>query len=217
MLKTLHVPLEFKEVTEAGTFTGYASVFDTVDWYGDRVAKGAFKKNIADWRRKKAMPPLLWQHNSSQPIGVLTSMAEDDTGLYVDGKLLLQLTQGAEAHVLIKEKVIRGMSIGYMTRDDSYDQVDGIRTLKQVDVWEVSIATFPANEDALIDEVRSVLESGGLPTAKQFERVMREEFKFSRSMAKAITCGGLTQFLRQDAASSAQVQDIVAAIKALTP
>ena len=76
-------PLEVKEITEEGRFSGYASVFDVIDYYDDEILRGAFAKSIAE-----KMPVMLWQHDSAEPIGVYESIREDDIGLWIEGRLL---------------------------------------------------------------------------------------------------------------------------------
>lgn len=85
----LDVPLKLKSVSETGEFEGYGSVFGVKDSYGDIVVPGAFTKSLQTWKEKGRMPALLWQHQTAEPIGVYTEMKEDDVGLYVKGRLLI--------------------------------------------------------------------------------------------------------------------------------
>lgn len=92
------------------------------------------------------LTPVLWQHRSGEPIGPYLEMEEKAVGLWVKGKLLGDDVQRAkEARALMQAKAVNGLSIGFVTREDSYDRVSGIRTLKKVDPWEVSVVTFPAD------------------------------------------------------------------------
>src|SRR5690606_21906281 len=138
-LKHLDVPFEVKEVAEDGTFTGYGSVFGVKDAYDEIVVPGAFSESI-----EQRKPALLWQHRSGEPIGVYEEVREDSVGLHLKGKLALKTARGAEAYELLKMDALSGLSIGFVTREDSFDQKTGIRTLKKVDLWEVSLVTFPA-------------------------------------------------------------------------
>lgn len=145
-----------KEFGERGTFSGYASVFDVIDSYREVVMPGAFAATLETWKQREALPPLLYQHNSREPIGVFTLMREDEKGLYVEGELLVDDIQRArEVHALLKRKGIRGMSIGFDVDEESYDSRAGILSLKTVDLWEVSIVTFPANQAANVESVKS--------------------------------------------------------------
>lgn len=190
-VKTRDCNLEIKSLEQDGTFEGYGSVFGVVDLYRDIVAKGAFKASLKEWKAKKRLPPLLWQHRGDQPIGRYLEMAEDDHGLYVKGQLLKdEVQQAGEAYALMRANVIRGLSIGYVTRDDSYDEKENVRTIKKADLWEVSLVTFPANEDAQVEAVKATLAGGKLPTIREFEQFLREQ-GFSRSQAEAIASHGL--------------------------
>ena len=126
---------------------------------------------------------MLWQHRSSEPIGVYSAIREDQTGLYVEGRLALKTTRGAEAYELLKMGAISGMSIGFKTREDSYDRVTDVRTLKKVDLWEVSLVTFPANESARVSGVKSIDTIESLADAEAF---LREAGGLSRREATAL-------------------------------
>ena len=176
-------PFEIKSVAADGTFEGYGSVFGVIDSYKEVVDRGAFAESLADWQGKKRMPALLWQHRSGEPIGVWSIMREDDLGLRVEGKLALKTTRGAEAYELLQMRAISGLSIGYVTREDSYDKVTGVRTLKKLDLWEVSLVTFPANDAARVSTVKSIelIES-----LKDAESLLRDAGGFSRRDATAL-------------------------------
>lgn len=133
-----------------GYISGYASTFGNVDSVGDKVAKGAFAISIAT-----KMPKMLWQHDRWQPIGSWTDAKEDDYGLWVQGRILKTVPQGLTAFNLLKEEAISGLSIGYRVQDYEYDNDTGIYTLKQLNLLEVSIVTFPANELAEVANVKS--------------------------------------------------------------
>ncbi|MEN9903695.1 MAG: hypothetical protein RLZZ555_260 [Pseudomonadota bacterium] len=161
----LDIPFKIKAVSEDGLFSGYGSVFGVVDSYQEVVAAGAFKESL-----DSRMPSLLWQHRSGEPIGVYTSVKEDNIGLHVEGKLALKTARGAEAYELLKMGAISGLSIGFITREDSYDRVTGVRTLKKVDLWEVSLVTFPANDAARVANVKSIESIKSLADAEAFLR-----------------------------------------------
>jgi HK97 family phage prohead protease len=161
----LDVPFKIKAVSEDGLFSGYGSVFGVIDFYKEVVAPGAFAESLS-----QRTPALLWQHRSGEPIGVYSALREDQTGLYVEGKLALKTARGAEAYELLKMGAISGLSIGFVTRDDSYDRVTGIRTLKKVDLWEVSLVTFPANDAARVSGVKSIDTIASLSDAESYLR-----------------------------------------------
>lgn len=195
-LKQLDVPFEVKKINEDGTFTGYGSVFGVKDGYDEIVVAGAFTESLAS-----KMPSLLWQHRSGEPIGVYTEAKEDSVGLALTGKLALKTARGAEAYELLKMGAITGLSIGFVTREDSYDKVTGIRTLKKVDLWEVSLVTFPANDAARVTGLKS-FDPENLPDIRTFERFLRES-GFSKSQAVAIASRGLSYLLRSESEAEA--------------
>ena len=174
----LDVPFKIKAVSEDGLFSGYGSVFGVIDSYKEVVAPGAFSESLS-----QRTPALLWQHRSGEPIGVYSALREDQTGLYVEGKLALKTARGAEAYELLKMGAISGLSIGFMTREDSYDRVTDVRTLKKVDLWEVSLVTFPANESARISGVKSIETIESLADAEAF---LRDAGGLSRREATAL-------------------------------
>ncbi len=181
-LKRREVPFDVKAVEDDGFFAGYASVFGVKDSYDEIVAPGAFAESIAEWKAKGKMPPILWQHRSGEPIGVHTVMREDGTGLYIEGKLAVDEVQRArEARALMKLGAISGISIGFVTREDSFDRATGIRTLKRVDLWENSIVTFPANPAAQVTAVKRLEE---LDTLSDCEGFLRDVGGLSRTEAK---------------------------------
>lgn len=143
---------------KAGAFAGYASVFHRVDRGGDRVLPGAFAKSIA--RRGPRGVRLLWQHDPSTPIGVIDEIAEDGRGLFVKGRLLLEVARGREAHALLCGAAIDGLSIGYRTLLAERDR-DGVRNLREIDLWEVSLVTFPMQPAARVAALDHGAKSAG--------------------------------------------------------
>ncbi|WP_448761875.1 HK97 family phage prohead protease [Acinetobacter tandoii] len=186
----LDIPLKIKSLTDTGEFEGYGSVFGVEDSYSDVVVKGAFQKSLSSWAEKGRLPSLLWQHKMSEPIGIYTEMKEDDHGLYVKGRLLIDddpLAKRAYAHA--KAGSLGGLSIGYILKDWEYDSSKGVYLLKEIDLWEVSLVTMPANDEARISEVKSLLEKGETPSPTVIERALRE-VGFTRSQAKGFMAKG---------------------------
>lgn len=173
---------ECKQINEDGTFEGYGSVFGVVDSYKEIVAQGAFSESLQSLKGQGRMPSLLWQHRSGEPIGVYTEMHEDSIGLHVKGRLALKTARGAEAHELLKMKALSGLSIGFVTREDTYDKVAGVRTLKRVDLWEVSLVTFPANDAARISAVKTIETIESLSDAESY---LRDAGGLSKAQATA--------------------------------
>jgi HK97 family phage prohead protease len=144
--------MEIKEISADGSFTGMLSVYNIVDLGKDLVEPGAFTKTIKDHGNEV---PMLWQHKPDVPIGTLT--LEDGPGaLHVKGQLLMDLPEAKKAYLLIKARIVRGLSIGFDTVKEVLD--GGIRRLKELRLYEGSIVTFPMNESALITSVKHLAE-----------------------------------------------------------
>lgn len=126
-----------------GQIAGYASLFGQADQAGDVVAPGAFKASLARTEAAGRRVKFLWQHDPATPIGVWHSLAEDSRGLHVAGEILPGVTRGADAVALLKAGAIDGLSIGYRTIRAAPNPETGGRTLIEIDLWEVSLVTFP--------------------------------------------------------------------------
>ena len=113
--KTYQFPLQLKSIEENGFFAGYASVFNVEDNHNDIILSGAFGKSLSKKHYGKDIK-LLWQHKADEPIGVFTKIVEDDLGLYVEGKLLLDVQRASEAYALLKSGVVKGLSIGFIVK-----------------------------------------------------------------------------------------------------
>ena len=195
--------LEIKAVGEDGSIEGYGSVFGVIDSYEDSIAKGAFSASIAAHKAAGTMPALLWQHDSDDPIGVWTEMVEDAKGLLLKGRLCLDTTCGKEAYALLKMGAINGLSIGFISKKWSYDETTEVRTLSEVDLWEVSLVTFPANSKARITGVKS---SNELATLKDAERVLRDS-GFSKQDALAFVSRVKTLSSRSDSDDMGELKE----------
>jgi HK97 family phage prohead protease len=207
--------MQFKAVEKTGEFSGYLSVFGNMDSYRDIVMPGAFSESLAEWNSKGRLPPILWQHRGAEPIGPFTKMQEDQTGLYVEGRLLVDdLQRAKEAHALMAHKVVSGMSIGFETIGEEWDKNERVRKLTKLKLWEGSIVTFPANEEAQVQAVKSALQSGELPDLKTFENFLRES-GFTKSQATAIAGRGLSYLLRSESAGNGEDATVSAALAAL--
>ena len=134
-------------MTEGAVIEGYASRFGLLDQGGDIVAKGAFGASLARLAAKGDKVRMLWQHDPTKPIGVWDEIREDETGLWVKGRLLSEVALAREAATLIDAGAIDGLSIGYRTVRAEKDQ-KGRRVLTEVELWEVSLVTFPMLPEA---------------------------------------------------------------------
>lgn len=149
--KSLDFGLELKSLRENGFFSGYASVFDLVDSQRDVILPGAFRETL---QGRVPEIKLLWQHHMDEPIGVIHILREDEHGLYVEGQLLLELARAKEAYALLKKGVLGGLSIGYSPTRYTVDPDSGVRRLSAVQLYEISLVTFPANAAARVQRVK---------------------------------------------------------------
>lgn len=191
---------EVKLLAEAGVFEGYASVFHVSDSARDRVAPGAFRDSLDLHAQDGRLPPMLWQHDTKQPIGAWREMREDAHGLYVRGVLFVDdIPKAREAYRLLQENVVTGLSIGYRARQSHRDEKSGDRVLTVIDLLEVSLVTFPANDHARIARVKSILQDGDVPSEREFEAFLREA-GLSRKQAKGFIAQGYKSLMSRDAA-----------------
>lgn len=163
--ESLDVDFEIKEVSEDGTFSGYASTFNNIDSDRDVIEQGAFTKTLNSKKIKDIK--LLWYHDARKPIGVWEEIIQDKKGLLVKGRLILEVEQAREAYALMKAGAIDTMSIGFSIDQDGYtiDEKKRVRRINSVDLWEISIVTFPANKRAKIQRVKSAVPFQDLPLA----------------------------------------------------
>jgi hypothetical protein len=165
--------LQIKAAGDDGSVEGYGSVFGVRDNYDDVIAKGAFMASLAAHKAAGTMPAMLWQHDAGQPIGIWTGMTEDEKGLRITGKLALDTAKGKEAHALLKMGALNGLSIGFVSKQWAYDRETEVRTLTEIDLWEVSLVTFPANEKARITGVKNA-DVGAMASLRDAERALRD-------------------------------------------
>jgi len=134
----------YKDVTlgAGAVIEGYASFFGDADQSGDIVQKGAYAQSLNTLGAQGRQVKMLWQHDPADPIGVWDSVHEDGRGLYVKGRVLDTVARGREAAALIEAGAIDGLSIGYRTIKASKNE-KGQRLLQELELWEVSLVTFP--------------------------------------------------------------------------
>ncbi len=178
--------------TKVGTFQGYGAVFNNVDRGGDVIAPGAFKATLKDWRSRGKLPKMLLQHGGffgpaedGIPVGQYTEMEEDAKGLFLEGQLFALDTQkGKYIHEGLKSGELDGLSIGYEVIDVSYGKKpdEPRRTLKKLNLSEVSIVTFPMNGKATVEAAKAIEQLQNLSDAEDY---LREACGFSRQQAVA--------------------------------
>ncbi|HEY0274548.1 MAG TPA: HK97 family phage prohead protease [Paenirhodobacter sp.] len=155
-METIHYRLEQKFCTKGGSLVqdgtrivGYASLFSETDQGGDRVAPGAYAASLAKLNAEGVSVKMLWQHDPTEPIGVWDVIREDARGLYVEGRLLPEVARAREAAALVGAGAIDGLSIGYRTVSATKDG-SGRRVLHEIELWEVSLVTFPMQRTARV-------------------------------------------------------------------
>ena len=184
MTQRISMALEVKALSNR-EFEGHGSIFKNVDLGGDIVLPGAFKRSLSEHKRDGALPQMFWMHDPSRVPGKWLEMHEDSKGLAVRG-VLADTELGNEIHTLLKMDAVRGLSIGYVTRDQDFDK-DGHRLIKEADLWEVSVVSLPMNPLAQVAHVKSRLSAAGeyVPTAREFESKLRD-IGCSKSIARRL-------------------------------
>ena len=152
LLEIKRAPPSLGTVAADGTFEGYASLFNLPDLGRDIVMPGAFARSLA--ARGTSGIKLLWQHQAAQPIGSWLEIREDSRGLFVRGKLNLEVGSARELLALLREGAVDGLSIGYRAEKARTDRKSGLRQLLQVDLWEISLVTFPMLPQARVTAVK---------------------------------------------------------------
>ncbi len=160
-------------VADDGRIEGYASIFGAADQGGDVVERGAFARSLDALRSAGRSVKLLWQHDPAQPIGVWDSVREDERGLLVRGRLMPEIRQGAEALALLRSGAVDGLSIGYRVIR-AVRAPQGGRLLQEIELWEVSLVTFP-----MLPEARAHA-SGSDEDVDELGRVLTDAFAEAR-------------------------------------
>lgn len=189
---------------DSGKIIGYASVYDVLDSSNEVVQKGAFTRSLKEY----GLPSMLLQHNQSDVIGLWTKAIDDEHGLKLEGQLNLDVQKAKETYSLAKQGALKGLSIGFRTREASYNE-QGVRVLEDVDLMETSIVTFPANREAQLTGVKSMPRS-----EKEFERFLRDA-GYSRTQAMTILSEGFRSVrgLRDADESDATEEIIISELK----
>lgn len=165
-LETKFIALD-RKASSGAEISGYASLFGVADQNGDIVAPGAFADSLRRLDAEGRTVKLLWQHDPAQPIGVWSRVAEDRVGLAVSGRLLTETTRGADAAALLAAGAVDGLSIGYRTI--RAERAGAGRRLVEIDLWEVSLVTFPM-----------------LPSARAAAKAPDPEAEIARALSDAL-------------------------------
>jgi HK97 family phage prohead protease len=156
-----------------GTVEGYASLFGEIDQARDMMMRGAFADTLS--ARGIRRIPMLFQHNPSEPVGIWLELREDHRGLFARGRLIPEVARGRELISLLRAGAIDGLSIGFRTSKARIDPTTRIRRLLAVDLWEISIVTFPLLAGARVRAVKQATSKAKLSHART--RAEREREK----------------------------------------
>jgi uncharacterized protein len=182
-----------QRLTADGVFEGYASLFDRADLGLDVVAPGAFRNSLTN--RGSAGIRMLYQHDPAQPIGVWDRIYEDARGLFVRGRLTLDVAKARDVRALLKAGAIDGLSIGFKALKSRRDPRTGLRRLLEVDLWEISIVTFPMLPEARVANVK-LAPKDKQTKALEFERWLVDDAGFTPAEAHAVANAADTQRLK---------------------
>ena len=184
-LKACHLKFGESGVDQVtnGLFEGYASVFGGIDSFGDTIMKGAYTDTIKDRDHPVLM---LYGHSSMNVVGKWIHMEEDDTGLYVQGEFTPSHQLASDVYASCKHGAISGMSIGFRIPEGGSEEIEGGgRRISRVDLEEISIVAFPADDGARVATVKAMADDiKDIKSLRELESFLREA-GFSRSMAKA--------------------------------
>ena len=228
---------KFSRADETGEFEGYGAVFGNIDSHGDVITPGAFKASLDRHKAAGSTPGMYFEHGpalgrEARPIGIWTEMAEDEKGLRVKGRLIgLDTDFGRYNYAMLREGALRGLSIGYKAKRDQVaygrNAGDPKRTLKGVDLLEVSLVRDPSNPLAQVDRhksaIQDALDDGRLPTLREFKNWIREAaardgLHVSRSDAEHIAAFGFKSLLTERDAGGAGdngLKDAIAGVRGL--
>jgi Escherichia/Staphylococcus phage prohead protease len=172
-----------------GVFEGYASVFNRQDLGRDVVMPGAFRESLK--KRGAADVRMLFQHDPNEPIGIWEKVYEDARGLFVRGRIMTDVAKGREVLALMRAGALDGLSIGFRAERGTRSKQTGVRRLRRVDLWEISVVTFPMLPDARVSRVKTLPGARKRPTIREFERWLTQDAGFTRSQACAVMRDGL--------------------------
>lgn len=206
-------PADLTSVEADGTFTGYASLFGVEDLGRDVVQPGAFASSLA--ARGAAGIKMLFQHDPAEPIGAWLEIAEDARGLRVRGRLMPDVARGREVLALMREGVLDGLSIGFRTVKGRTDPATGARHLIEVDLWEISVVTFPMLPGARVAAVKAA-DARPLPSRRAFERWLTRDAGLTRKQARALMRSGFDALHRTQDAAEGDIHRLRATIARAT-
>jgi uncharacterized protein len=180
--------IEWKALDDDGVFEGYASLFGREDLGRDVIQPGAFSDSLAG--RDAGAIKMLFQHNPAEPIGVWEEIREDAKGLYVRGRLMLAVAKARDVLALMRAGALDGLSIGFKAVKARRDARSGVRRIEKVDLWEISVVTFPMLPGARVSAVKQRPFAARVPTERDFERWLTRDAGLTRREAGAVLRAG---------------------------
>jgi HK97 family phage prohead protease len=199
-MNELTFPFEIKSLDDAGLIEGVISAFDGMDSYGDTVQKGAYAKSLASIQSSGRKLPLLYQHDPHRPIGVWNELRETPSALVGKAELALDVRDGQEAYSLAKRGALTGISIGFSIPPGGYRREKDRRVLTEIDLWEASLVTFPADQAARVQRVKAI------QGARDIEALLCEEGGMSSRKAKAAAAAAWKAINASDTESDAEAE-----------
>ena len=200
--ETKFYALDLKSVQEDGAFEGYASLFGREDLARDIVVRGAFAASLD--KRGASGIRMLFQHDPAQVIGVWDDIVEDERGLYVRGRLTAGVAKAREVLALMRDGALDGLSIGFRTVQARRDKRTGVRKLERIDLWEISIVTFPMLPDARVGAMKARPFLQKMPRKRELERWLVRDAGLTRSEARALMRTGFKGLTARREAVGAQ-------------
>ncbi len=179
-MNELDFALQTKELNDEGFIEGLAAGYGNLDFGGDVLLPGALGKSLEG---RSSLPMLLY-HDHKRPAGVWTDFKELPEGLLVKGRFSMSTTAGKEAHSLVKDGALAGLSIGY--GDTKAKMVGRARHISSAFLHEVSLVTVPMNAKTRVVKIKDIVDSGSMPTVREFENFLRDAGGFSKTKAAAI-------------------------------
>ena len=179
--------LDLKQATLDGEFEGYASLFDREDLSRDVIMPGAFRATLN--QRRPAGIKMLYQHDPAQPIGLWQRIYEDARGLFARGRLMTELARSREVLAMMRAGAIDGLSIGFRVVDGRRDRRSGVRRLHKIDLWEISVVTFPMMPDARVSSIKTESNHGRGSARVEFERWLMRDLGLTCREARSVMRG----------------------------
>ena len=148
------------KANDNGMIEGYFSTYDkTPDSYGDIIEPGAFTETIKK-REESGHPfPLCFNHDFSAVIGAVDSVKDTEKGPFISAHFL-DTTQAQDVRKMLQSGAIYQFSFAYDILDarqpDAEEEKAGVaQVLTKLEVFEISVVTVPANQNAVATEVKS--------------------------------------------------------------